>query len=132
MQPIGDALCRRVLPRSRRAPSGRPRLAAVRGSCQACQSRPKRDRRVAENSGPLAIVARRGAIHLSSRRNALDPTLATLELGPTMSNIGNAKPDLPRLSPHRIGLRLILETALDAEVAKVNWSFGNGDAPYVS
>src|SRR6516165_10693824 len=33
-----------------------------------------------------------------------------------MSNIGNAKPDLPRLSPHRIGLRLILETALDAVV----------------
>jgi PAS domain S-box-containing protein len=33
-----------------------------------------------------------------------------------MSDIGNAKPDLPRLSPHRIGLRLILETALDAVV----------------
>src|SRR5262252_6430530 len=33
-----------------------------------------------------------------------------------MSNIGNTKPDFPRLSPHRIGLRLILETALDAVV----------------
>src|SRR5215813_15575034 len=33
-----------------------------------------------------------------------------------MSSIGNAKPDLPRLSPHWIGLRLILETALDAVV----------------
>ena len=33
-----------------------------------------------------------------------------------MSNIGDAKPDLPRMSPHRIGLRLILETALDAVV----------------
>jgi PAS domain S-box-containing protein len=33
-----------------------------------------------------------------------------------MSNIGNTKPDLPRLSPHRSGRRLILETALDAVV----------------
>jgi PAS domain S-box-containing protein len=33
-----------------------------------------------------------------------------------MSNIGNAKPDLPRPSPHRVGLRLISETALDAVI----------------
>jgi PAS domain S-box-containing protein len=37
-------------------------------------------------------------------------------LVPTVSTIANAKPTLPRLSRHRDGLRLILETALDAVV----------------
>src|SRR6516225_4001464 len=62
------------------------------------------------------MVAQGGGNSSEFTQERARSTFAILELGQTMSNIGDAKPDLPRMSPHRIGLRLILETALDAVV----------------
>ena len=54
-------------------------------------------------------------LHLRSVRVWLtDP--GNLNLVPTVPTIADEKPTLPRLSRHQDGLRLILETALDAVV----------------